>query len=132
MLVANQEGELFLQKRSIWKDKNPGLWDSSSAGHVDSGETYLQAAERELSEELGIKTPLESIGCLPCSEETGWEFIEVFHATHEGPMTLPAMEVETGAFFPIAQVREWTAKYPKDFSPVFLQAFQLFERALKA
>ncbi len=132
MLISNQEGELFLQKRSIWKDKNPGLWDSSAAGHVDSGETYLQAAERELSEELGIQAPLESIGRLPCGEDTGWEFIEVFRATHEGPFTFPAMEIETGAFFPIEQVREWSANYPADFSPVFLQAFQLFEKALKA
>ena len=127
MLVFNGAGEIFLQKRSQWKDRNPGLWDSSAAGHVDSGETYQQAAERELREELGIQAPLEQIGRLLCSEETGWEFIEIFRAAHEGPFAFPAMEVETGAFFALSQVKEWVSRSPGDFSPVFLSAFALLE-----
>jgi 16S rRNA (adenine1518-N6/adenine1519-N6)-dimethyltransferase len=131
MLVQNGAGEIFLQKRSIWKDRNPGLWDSSSAGHVDSGETYNEAADRELREELGIQAPLEPLGRLACTEETGWEFIEVFRTSHEGPFKYPAMEIETGAFFPLDQVRAWTEKYPADFSPVFLLAFQLLLQFLQ-
>ena len=34
IFVLNQKGEIFLQKRSRLKDKCPGLWDSSAAGHV--------------------------------------------------------------------------------------------------
>lgn len=127
MLVFNTAGEIFLQKRSIWKDRNPGLWDSSAAGHVDSGETYQQTAERELQEELGIQAPLEQIGRLSCSEATGWEFIEIFRTVHEGPFTFPPMEIETGAFFALSQVREWVRRSPEDFSPVFLSAFALLK-----
>ncbi|MDH3859471.1 MAG: NUDIX domain-containing protein, partial [Gammaproteobacteria bacterium] len=39
ILVFNSAGELFLQKRSLSKDEQPGKWDSSAAGHVDSGES---------------------------------------------------------------------------------------------
>ncbi len=46
--VENQKNEILVQIRMS------GHFDHSSAGHVDSGEAYLQAAERELKEELGI------------------------------------------------------------------------------
>ena len=46
VLVFNSAGELFLQKRSMTKDNDPGLWDSSCSGHVDAGETYDEAAVR--------------------------------------------------------------------------------------
>ncbi len=125
ILITSAKGELFLQKRSIWKDKNPGLWDSSTAGHVDAGETYEAAAHRELGEEIGIACPIEKIGRLPCTVETGWEFIEVFHGRHEGPFCLAPLELETGAFFPLTQVHAWLQRSPGDFSPVFVQCLPL-------
>ena len=120
VLIFNQRGEVFLQKRSIWKDTHAGRWDSSTAGHVDAGESYEEAARRELREEIGIdECPIERIGKLPCSAATGWEFIEVFRGTHEGPFRLAPLELETGAFFPLDQVRSWLKRSPGDFSPVF-------------
>ena len=41
ILVFNSAGQVFLQKRSMSKDTHPGTWDSSTSGHVDSGEDYL-------------------------------------------------------------------------------------------
>ena len=55
VLVFNSRGEIFLQKRSMKKDRQPGVWDSSCSGHVDSGENYDETAVRELREELGLK-----------------------------------------------------------------------------
>jgi 16S rRNA (adenine1518-N6/adenine1519-N6)-dimethyltransferase len=120
VLIFNQRGEVFLQKRSIWKDTHPGKWDSSTAGHVDAGESYEEAVRRELREEIGIdECPIERIGKLPSSAATGWEFIEVFRGTHEGPFRLAPLELETGAFFPLDQIRSWLKRSPGDFSPVF-------------
>jgi 16S rRNA (adenine1518-N6/adenine1519-N6)-dimethyltransferase len=122
MLLFNASGELYLQKRSIWKDRNPGLWDSSAAGHVDSGEDYLTAARRELQEELGIEAPpLTPLTHLTPSESNGWEFIQAYQGHHEGPFEPAPMEVETGAFFPLEKIRAWARKSPTDFSPVFLE-----------
>ena len=61
VLVFNSAGQLFLQKRSMTKDESPGQWDTSAAGHVDSGETYLECAVRELAEELGELDALVSV-----------------------------------------------------------------------
>jgi 16S rRNA (adenine1518-N6/adenine1519-N6)-dimethyltransferase len=120
VLLFNDSGHLLLQKRSIWKDRNPGRWDSSAAGHVDAGEDYGQAAAREVGEELGITCPpLERFARLTPSEVTGWEFINVYRGHHHGPVEPDPMEVETSAFFPLEQIRSWATTTPADFSPVF-------------
>ena len=46
--------DVLLQKRSMEKDSFPGLYDTSSAGHISAGEEPLTSAVRELEEELGI------------------------------------------------------------------------------
>lgn len=50
-----REIEVLLQKRSLKKDTFPGCYDGSSTGHLESGEDYLDAAVREVKEELGIE-----------------------------------------------------------------------------
>ncbi|HWB58583.1 MAG TPA: 16S rRNA (adenine(1518)-N(6)/adenine(1519)-N(6))-dimethyltransferase RsmA, partial [Chthoniobacteraceae bacterium] len=50
IFVFNKAGELFLQKRSRWKDKQQRKWDSSAAGHLNSGDEYDPTAARELFE----------------------------------------------------------------------------------
>ncbi len=55
--LYNDQGEILVQHRA------DGRLDHSSAGHVDPGESYLQAAKRELEEELGVKNiTLEEVG----------------------------------------------------------------------
>ncbi len=49
VLVENAKGQLLLQKRS-----DTGQW-CVPGGALEPGETYLEAAIRELSEEVGIK-----------------------------------------------------------------------------
>jgi 8-oxo-dGTP pyrophosphatase MutT (NUDIX family) len=55
VLVFNAAGQVFLQKRSMTKDRQPGLWDSSASGHVDAREDYDACAVRELHEEIGLQ-----------------------------------------------------------------------------
>jgi len=54
VLVFNSKGELLLQKRSMNKDVAPGKWDTSVGGHINPGESLLDAVRREMNEELGI------------------------------------------------------------------------------
>ena len=98
ILVFNSQGQIFLQKRSMQKDLNKGLWDTSAAGHVDPGETYLQTARRELQEELGIDAELQFLFKLDASEQTGMEFIEVYRCVHEGPFDLNPQEIDDGVW----------------------------------
>lgn len=125
MILHNRSGEIFLQKRAPWKDINPGVWDSSAAGHMDAGESYESAAHRELMEELGVDAPLQKIGKLTPCDATGQEFIEVYLGPHEGPFKLAGLEIVGGEFFPLEQIRSWAVARPEDFSPVFLLCLPL-------
>ena len=51
---TGQGYDVLLQKRSEEKESFPGLYDTSSAGHIPAGDEPLESALRELSEELGI------------------------------------------------------------------------------
>lgn len=130
ILLLNTAGQIFLQRRVPWKEINPAVWDSSAAGHLDAGETYISAAYRELREELGVSAELTPIGKLKPCEATGQEFIEVYAGRHEGPFRLAGLEVMAGAFFPLDRVRRWAASFPHEFSPVFLLCLPLLEEHL--
>lgn len=126
LFVFNSEGELFLQKRSAWKDRHPLLWDSSAAGHVDAGEDYDETAVRELVEELGVEAQLTRVAKVPCSEETGWEFIWLYRGQHEGPFHLARSEIEHGEFFPVDLIDRWVKARPQEFAPGFLKCWKTF------
>lgn len=53
--IYNRKGEVLLQKRAKVKAEFPGLWDTSSSGHLTAGDTPIQGAQRELFEELSIR-----------------------------------------------------------------------------
>jgi isopentenyl-diphosphate Delta-isomerase len=59
--VVNRQLEVLCNLRSQQKEVFPGLWDLSIGGHLDPGETYGQAAVRELAEELGITVHPEEL-----------------------------------------------------------------------
>ena len=53
--------DILLQKRSMEKESFPGMYDTSSAGHIPAGEEPLPSALRELKEELGIDAEPEDL-----------------------------------------------------------------------
>jgi 16S rRNA (adenine1518-N6/adenine1519-N6)-dimethyltransferase len=124
LFIFNRQGDLFLQKRSSWKDRHPLLWDSSAAGHVDAGEEYDQTAIRELQEELGVTAQLTRLLKLPASDRTGQEFIWLYRGEHEGPFRLADSEIEYGEFFPVEVVSGWVKARPDDFAPGFLECWK--------
>ncbi|MDB6151809.1 MAG: s-adenosyl-l-methionine-dependent methyltransferase [Chthoniobacteraceae bacterium] len=130
IFVFDEHGQLFLQKRSKWKDKHPQMWDSSAAGHVNAGHDYEETARREIEEELGVSAELAPIGALPATVRTGWEFVRIYRASHDGPFTLNPSEIESGAFFSLDQIQRWVSTRPQDFAPGFLECWKTF-RALE-
>jgi len=52
--VSNSSGELLIAKRAKHMKLHPGLWGPSAAGGVTVGETYVESAKKEVTEELGL------------------------------------------------------------------------------
>jgi isopentenyldiphosphate isomerase len=122
VLVHNARGKIFLQKRSMLKDRQPGLWDSSASGHLASGEDYDTCAVRELFEELGLRptSKPEPLFKLSASLQTDQEHVWVYRCQAEGPFTLPPEEIETGNWFTPDEVTRWMARAPSDFASALL------------
>jgi 16S rRNA (adenine1518-N6/adenine1519-N6)-dimethyltransferase len=134
IFVLNADGEVFLQLRSHLKDKMPGRWDSSAAGHLDAGEDYLPCAVRELEEELGIAAAPESLthaGSVPACAGTGWEFVEFFTLRYDGKLRWPAAEIETGDWFRPSEIDAWSVARPEDFAEGFLECWRVWRGKAK-
>jgi len=128
IFVFNKRGDLLLQKRSLLKDRHPGVWDSSVSGHLDSGESYDTAVIRELDEEMGIipETAPEEIVRIPPSELTGWEHVRLYRCRHAGDLRFPSAEIDAAMWFPLAEVTAWVASRPSDFASGFLECWKKF------
>jgi isopentenyldiphosphate isomerase len=118
VLVSNSRGQVFLQKRSMKKDGEPGLWDSSASGHVDSGESYDSCAARELKEEIGLepRSAPQRLFKLAACAETHQEHTWVYRAESDGPFELNLEELERGDWFAPDEITQWMAQRPQDFA----------------
>lgn len=53
--------EIIFQHRAKDKDTYPDLLDATVGGHVDMGDTYQEAAIREIEEETGLKVNIDNL-----------------------------------------------------------------------
>jgi len=124
ILVFNQRHELFVQKRTDTKDIYPGYYDIAAGGVVLSGESWKQAAQRELWEEMGIQarlTPLFEFHHAT-SENDVWGM--AYMCLHEGPFVLQQEEVAGGEFMPIKDILALAQRHP--FTPDGMELLQRF------
>lgn len=87
------EGEILLQQRSHKKLIFPLLWDVSVAGHIDAGESFIEAALRETKEEIGLQlqpNDLKKIGVKlhESSYDNGSVLDYEFHQVYIAPLTV--------------------------------------------
>jgi mevalonate kinase len=97
-IIYNEKGEVLLQKRSMTKDMDPGLWGISCAGHVTKGQSDDEAIHRELKEELDIDTPLTALGSYIIGDAKESERAALYKGIHNGPFNPNTLEVSELSF----------------------------------
>jgi 8-oxo-dGTP pyrophosphatase MutT (NUDIX family) len=96
---------------------------SSCAGHVDSGENYIQAAVREFREELGItieSNDLAEIDYAPCHENLGNEFVVSYLLKGDYNANIFRPEVDSLVWRMPQQVLSWSELQPELFATPFI------------
>ncbi len=71
--AADGSFPVLLQKRRLDKDSFPGCLDTSCAGHVAQGETFLSTAIREMREELNLAVTEQDLIFL-CKKASGGSY----------------------------------------------------------
>ncbi len=107
VLVFNSAGNLLLQKRSLLKDVQPGKWDTSVGGHVDPGENYLQAAYREMEEELGVTgQPLKVLYSSKIRNNFESENVMTYLVVYDGKICFNRTEIDEIRFWTPSEIDE--------------------------
>ena len=108
--VFDSAGRLYLQQRPLWKDIQPGKWDTAVGGHVDYGEDISSALQREVREELGIEDFVpEFLLRYIFESERDRELVHVYRTTYDGDI-FPTAELDGGRFWTIDEIREAIGK----------------------
>ncbi len=106
-ILVFRGNEVFLQKRSTTKDTLPGLWTCSVTGHVDSGEDWLQAAKRELTEEIGVEAQHDPVlihqSIFRYSYESEMMRFYRYDIDANATLTLDQSEIAEGKWFTVDQ-----------------------------
>ena len=119
ILVFNPNGDLFLQKRVLSKDENPGFWDTSAAGHIDAGEDYQTAANRELMEELSISEPLHPFMRVKACRESHWEHVLAYTCTTRQPIKTDPAEIIEGRYWTLDEINRSISLNNHQFTSTF-------------
>jgi isopentenyldiphosphate isomerase len=122
---------VYLQKRSIRKDIQPGNWDTAVGGHVSYGESILEAVYREAAEELGLGefNPIH-IETYVFESAIEKELVNVFAVIGTYELRPDMDEVDEGRWWELSDIDASIGKGV--FTPNFESEFQMIRSQLLA
>ena len=129
--IIDRFSRIYLQKRSMNKDIQPGKWDTAVGGHVSYGESLIEAVYREASEELGF-TEFNPIYLETYEFESAVEkeMVNVFAAVGSYELHPDLDEVDEGRWWDLADIDANMGK--GIFTPNFESEFQMIRGSLLA
>jgi isopentenyl-diphosphate delta-isomerase len=127
ILLFDSSGSLYLQNGNKYKK-----YDLSVGGHVGQGETYEQAAHREMKEELGVDVKLIDVSTFLSSNAKMGHFWRIYQG--ELPIDwnfLPTEEVASVIKMSTQELSKTLKLSPELFTHGFINVFNEFNRVKK-
>ena len=125
VIFSPDKKQMLITKRSVKKPTWPYFWSNAVCSHPYPKETYQQAAERRLTEELGIRTPLKEVFRFIYKAEMDnkiWgehEYDVVFTGNYVGPVNPDPDEIAGYKWIEVKKLKEDINKDPQKYTPWF-------------
>ena len=127
--VLNNKGDVYLQKRPMFKDTQPGKWDTAVGGHVALNETIEQALLRETKEEIGITpTNANTFAQYVWKSDVESELVFSFVTIYNEQLFPDINEVDEGKFWTVSDINHNLGK--NIFTPNFEHEYQMLQKNL--
>ena len=129
--IIDRFSRIYLQKRSMNKDIQPGKWDTAVGGHVSYGEGILEAVYREAGEELGFTefNPIR-LETYQFESEIEKELVNVFAVVGTYELNPDMDEVDEGRWWELSDIDANLGK--GIFTPNFESEFTMIRKSLLA
>jgi len=136
VFIFNSDYKLLLQKRASSKYHSGGLWTNTCCSHPRDGEDIIDAANRRLNEEMGIKTSLRKVFDFIYTAELDNNLIEnefdhVFYGLYDTDPILNKEEAEDYKWIDMETLKNDIENNTDQYTVWFKIAFDYFYNYLK-
>ncbi|ACU06981.1 Putative Nudix hydrolase YfcD [Flavobacteriaceae bacterium 3519-10] len=124
VFLFNEAGEMLLQKRAAGKYHSPNQWTNAVCSHPRIDESYLEGANRRMSEELGIDAELQEKFHFIYKADVGQDLWEheldhVFTGSFSGDVNLNKDEVAEIRYISMEDLDNEMNEHPENFTEWF-------------
>ncbi|MCM2387670.1 NUDIX hydrolase [Streptomyces albipurpureus] len=105
-ICRDREGRILVLRRAATLSRFPGYYDAMVGGAVDVGESYEEAAVRELAEELGVRAPVRFLFKLHFQEGISPIWLGVHEAVVSEVLVPDSDEIDWHDWLTVAELRE--------------------------
>ncbi|MBI5881165.1 NUDIX domain-containing protein [archaeon] len=128
VFLLNSKNDLLICKRPATKKRFASQW-AAVMGHVRRGETYEEAAKREVMEELGINTRLHRVSKFSVVDGANRVFQEIYSGG-VGEAILPdKTEISEFKFIPLRELKTDMVTTPGKYAVPFVEAVRSYMKA---
>jgi len=136
VFIINSKGEWLLQQRHSDKYHSGGLWSNACCSHPKPGEGNEEAAERRLSEEMGLRTELKELFQFTYREDidnglTEHEFDHVFIGVSNDIPVVNTLEVQDWRYLSYSEIHNEAKNTPDNFTVWFLKIMDRVHREIQ-
>lgn len=135
VFIVNSKGEWLIHQRAFNKYHSNGLWTNTCCSHPYPEETSVDAANRRLMEEMGMKAPLQEIFAFTYKEEldnqlTEHELDRVFIGFSDEKPQPNADEVSNWKYIDFGELKKDVKNNPQNYTVWFKKIYKRVEEHL--